>query len=477
MSGPRFFNITFVVLLICTCAYGANWQGMVNRNKNALITLRYYAPYKLNNENIGTFFATGTIVDKEKGIVLADRETTQVSPAVITGYLQNYEEIELKTIYYDPIHNFAFLQFDPHKVKWSDIGEIKLGDSDDVKLGDAIVLLSTTKNKNLGVVHGNIVDIIELKRRNDFKYQDYNINYFDTSLVSVNEGGGIILNEKGEAIALHAWIHEADPFDYSKDKNFYAELPINFIKDVLSDLKKGKPIQRGDLGLVLNFLTFSQALEFKVPNDSIDAARKKTKSKGLLYISSVVGSTPNDDKFKVGDIILKINGQYIGDKYLILEKMLDENVGKRIDVTIYRNEKPLNIKAGVFDLLKTKTNGFALFSGGVFQDIPWFIKVKTNVGNRGVYVSSYGNGSPLSCANFFENNVITNINGVEINNLGDFYNVIKLFKHDMLMRIRYVDLVLNNKEYVRTFRVNSKFFPTRFFTKGNKDGDWHEIKR
>lgn len=476
MNGSKKIRVLLFLslILVSEIAFGADWQRIVDKNKNSLITIRYYSPYRLNNESIATFFATGTIVDKDRGLVLVDRETVQTSPSVLVGYLQNYERIELKSIYYDPIHNYAFLKFDPKKVRWSDIGEVKLGDSDTLKMGDEIMLLATKKNQNLGVVRGNIVDIRRPKRINNFKYEDYNTVYYDTSLVSIDEGGGVILDRNGSVVALHSWVHEANAYDYSKDKGLYAELPINVVRDVLRSIQDERPIKRGDLGLVLDFMTFTDAMNFGVPNETLDRIKSIRNSRGLLYVSVVVKGTANDEFFKTGDIITSIGGQTIADDFLRYETILNGSVGRKVPVMVFRNGKGKEVTGYVFDLLKTKIDRFVLFSGGIFQNIPWFIKVKAGIGNEGVYVSSYYPGSPLACSNFFENNVITSVNGIPVKDIDEFYKTVVDLPNDQLVLLRYTDLVLNNKEEIRTFRINNKLFETRRFKKGVEDGDWNE---
>lgn len=38
----------------------------------------------------------------------------------------NREEVPVHPIYYDPIHDFAFMRFDPGKIKFMDVQEVEL---------------------------------------------------------------------------------------------------------------------------------------------------------------------------------------------------------------------------------------------------------------------------------------------------------------------------------------------------------------
>jgi S1-C subfamily serine protease len=74
----------------------------------------------------GSYTATGFIVDVKRGILLTNRHVVSPGPIVASAILTNYEEIDLKPIYRDPVHDFGFMQFDPSKVKFMELEEIPL---------------------------------------------------------------------------------------------------------------------------------------------------------------------------------------------------------------------------------------------------------------------------------------------------------------------------------------------------------------
>lgn len=65
-------------------------------------------------------------MDAKRGLILTNRHVVSPGPIVASAILTNYEEIELKPIYRDPVHDFGFMQFDPSKVKFMDLQEIPL---------------------------------------------------------------------------------------------------------------------------------------------------------------------------------------------------------------------------------------------------------------------------------------------------------------------------------------------------------------
>jgi S1-C subfamily serine protease len=59
---------------------------------------------------IGGYTATGFIVDAARGIILTNRHVVSPAPIVAQAVLTNYEEVDLKPVYRDPVHDFGFMQ-------------------------------------------------------------------------------------------------------------------------------------------------------------------------------------------------------------------------------------------------------------------------------------------------------------------------------------------------------------------------------
>lgn len=72
---------------------------------------------------IGGYTATGFIVDAKRGIILTNRHVVSPAPIVAQAVLTNYEEVDLKPVYRDPVHDFGFMQvWEKLKVrKWNQL--------------------------------------------------------------------------------------------------------------------------------------------------------------------------------------------------------------------------------------------------------------------------------------------------------------------------------------------------------------------
>lgn len=104
----------------------STWEDTIEKCIKSVVSIKSCRARGLDTEVPGSFTATGFVVDSKKGIILSNRHVVSVSPITAFAVFCNYEEIELKPIYRDPVHDFGFFQYDPSKLRFLDIPGIKL---------------------------------------------------------------------------------------------------------------------------------------------------------------------------------------------------------------------------------------------------------------------------------------------------------------------------------------------------------------
>lgn len=104
----------------------SNWENTIEKCIKSIVSIKYCRTRGLDTEFPGSFTASGFVVDSQLGIILSNRHVVSISPIKAYAVLCNYEEIELKPIYRDPVHDFGFFQYDPCKVRFLDIPSIEL---------------------------------------------------------------------------------------------------------------------------------------------------------------------------------------------------------------------------------------------------------------------------------------------------------------------------------------------------------------
>jgi serine protease Do len=119
---------------------------------------------------------------------------------------------------------------------------VKLGDSDSLKVGEWVVAIGNPLSLEHTVTQG----IISAKGRtsNEMRANDYLIAGFLQTDAAINRGnsGGPLINLKGEIIGINTAIR-------ADGQNIGFAVPISPVKNILDELRTGKPLNRGWLGV------------------------------------------------------------------------------------------------------------------------------------------------------------------------------------------------------------------------------------
>mmetsp|Transcript_31259 Transcript_31259/g.82784 ORF Transcript_31259/g.82784 Transcript_31259/m.82784 type:complete len:285 (-) Transcript_31259:74-928(-) len=94
-----------------------SWDEAMSRCIPAIVSLKVNTTRAFDTTSPGSSQATGFVVDAEKGLILTNRHVVCPGPVVAEAIFVNHEEVPLKAIYRDPVHDFGIFQFDPKSLK------------------------------------------------------------------------------------------------------------------------------------------------------------------------------------------------------------------------------------------------------------------------------------------------------------------------------------------------------------------------
>ena len=187
------------------------------------------------------------------------------------------------------------------------------------------------------------------------------------------------------------------------------------------------PIQRGEIGVDLELISIGEAIKhFNFPAElRKEIGPSKAGTPKVIQVESMVPKTSGETILRASDIIYRINDQLIRDDLYTFDAILNQNVGKKVSLEIYRNGENLTLNVPVEDLEKKKVQRFVRFGGAVFHDITPQLRRLLYLEADGVYLPHAAAGSSFSRVGVQERNgnskvVILNINGKLIRNLDDF---------------------------------------------------------
>ena len=260
---------------------------------------------------------SGFIIDS-KGIVVTNNHVIKGSEDILVR-VNGDKEYKAKIIGSDPLSDIAVLQIES-KDKFL---PVKFGDSDKARIGDWVIAIGNPLGLGGTVTSG----IISARNRTIglSRYEDY--IQTDASINSGNSGGPLF-DMEGNVIGINTAI-----LGQSGSIGIGFSIPSNSAKKVIDQLIEFGETKRGWLGVRIQIVT-----------DEIAEVENLDKARGAL-VASVAEKSPSDKAgIKSGDIILEFNGTVIKEMSELPKIVAQTEVGKTVEVKIWRNKKEITKK-------------------------------------------------------------------------------------------------------------------------------------
>ena len=260
---------------------------------------------------------SGFIID-EKGIVITNNHVIQDAEDIVVR-VGGDKEYKATIIGADPLSDIAVLQIDS-KEKFI---PVNFGNSDKARIGDWVIAIGNPFGLGGTVTAG----IISARNRSIglSRYEDY--IQTDASINSGNSGGPLF-DMNGDVIGINTAI-----LGKGGSIGIGFSIPSNDAKRVVSQLIEFGETKRGWLGV-----------RIQVVSEEIADVEKLDEPRGAL-VASVAEKSPSDKAgIKAGDIILEFNGTKINEMKELPIIVAQTEVGKTIEVKVWRNKKEITKK-------------------------------------------------------------------------------------------------------------------------------------
>ena len=270
-------------------------------------------PQKRKSAALGS----GFIIDK-KGIVITNNHVIQNAEDIVVK-VDGDKEFKAKIIGADPLSDIAVLQI----ISKETFKPVKFGDSDKARIGDWVIAIGNPLGLGGTVTSG----IISARNRSIglSRYEDY--IQTDASINSGNSGGPLF-DMNGDVVGINTAI-----LGKGGSIGIGFSIPSNSAKKVIDQLIEFGETKRGWLGVRIQIVT-----------DEIAEVENLDKARGAL-VASVAEKSPSDKAgIKSGDIILEFNGTVIKEMSELPKIVAQTEVGKTVEVKIWRNKKEITKK-------------------------------------------------------------------------------------------------------------------------------------
>jgi serine protease Do len=257
---------------------------------------------------------SGVIVDAQ-GYILTNNHVV-AGAEKISIHLFDGRELKGTVRGTDPRTDLAVVH-----VEAADLPIATLGDSDKLQVGEWAIAIGSP----FGLEETVTVGVISAKGRSGLGTGNYE-DFIQTD-ASINPGnsGGPLVNIDGKVIGINAMIIQPG-------QGIGFAIPINLAKTIMVELIKTGKVIRPWVGIGLQDIT----------SDLMKFFNLKEKE-GALISQVYKGSPAEQAGFKVGDVVIEVDGVKIKSSQDVVREVLKKKVGQKVNFVILREGKRLEI--------------------------------------------------------------------------------------------------------------------------------------
>lgn len=377
-------------------------------------------PREFNNRGLGSGF-----IISNSGLILTNYHVVENADAIEVTLNEpdgSEQKVAAKVLGTAPDYDVALLQANQaiHNAP------AYLGDSDSTQIGDWVMAVGNP----FGLSHSVSVGIISAKERREVvpsgRQGLYNFLQTDASINPGNSGGPLV-NMRGEVIGINSAVNASGGIGFA--------IPINMVKDMLSDLKDKGHYARSWLGLKIQALTPELAQSYNL---------KRTN--GALVAEVMPNGPAAAANIREGDVILSFDNKELRQSSDLPLFASMAGVGKRVPLKIHRNGKdivvsvllaefPTDAVQSANNMPATDAGKLGMFTGDLTPHLQQQLGLEDP---RGAVVKQLADNGPAARAGLRPGDVIRSINGLDIINNQKLIEVLDQQPPQSMLRVKVI---------------------------------------
>ena len=134
---------------------GDAFERMLADVRSSVVSIRVDSVRAFGQDGPKCSQATGFVVDAERGLILTNRHVIGEGPIRASAVFETDEALELRPVWRDPVHDFAFFRFTPSQLKRAKPAGLALC-PDKARVGMDIRLCGNNAGEKLSVHRGTL---------------------------------------------------------------------------------------------------------------------------------------------------------------------------------------------------------------------------------------------------------------------------------------------------------------------------------
>jgi serine protease Do len=366
------------------------------------------APKPHKQRSLGSGF-----VISADGYIVTNNHVVDGADEVKVQFRNNEKPLPAKIIGRDKETDLALLKIDGK----SDLPFLEFGDSSTLKVGAWVLAIGNP----FGLENTVTLGIVSAKGRVIGAGPFDNFIQTDASINPGNSGGPLI-DLDGKVIGINTAI-------VASGQGIGFAIPSSMAKDIIAQLREGKTVKRGWLGVTIQDIDENTAKALGMEN-----------TKGSLVTSVIEGEPAAKAGIKTGDVITAVGGEKIDDSNQLLRRIAALRPGEAVKLDVLRkgSTQTVSVTLGQRDPKKLAQNGpnnedegdntagqaATVIGLSVREVSPQEAKALGMDKPRGVLVTEVADGSEAEQADVRPGDVILEVNQRAVNSPEDFKKIV-----------------------------------------------------
>ncbi len=447
-----------------SAAADGDWADVLAQAIPSIVTIRMDRVRAFDTDKRGTSVATGFVVDAERGLILTNRHVVSAGPITATAVFQNNEEVRLRVVYRDPVHDFGLFGYDPASLRHNQPVPLPLS-PEGARVGEQIRVVGNDSAEKLSIHDSTLA---RLDRPAPIygtdRYNDFNTEYIQAaSGTSGGSSGSPVLNQRGQVVGLNGGSRNGD-------SNIAFYLPLDRPQRALSIIQQGGRVTRGGLHATFVHRTFDELERAGLPPEVETTVRAEPGDRvGLLAVERVTPGGPAAGLLRPGDVLLSIAGEPVRRAFDV-DRILDARVGEEIQVTLVRGSETLNPSMQVADLFEHTPSTFLEHANSVINPLSYQRARTRNVAPGLPQIAEAG--WTFLAAGLRRGNLILAVNGEPTPDLDTLEAVLATIPDGATVSLRRSRIEEPTSTDVVALRIDRSWYPTRRCTWDSSSGRW-----
>ena len=426
-----------------------NGDPRVNAIAPSLVMVTFDLPYTISGVADRHYYGTGLIVDKERGLVVVDRNTVPVAMGDVSitfaGSLQVAGHVE----YVHPLHNLAVVAYDPELIGDTPVKNAKFSNKM-LEAGDEVWVIGLKGDHQ--IVHQATtvasVDPMLLPLSRTMRFRDSNLE--GISLVNApGDIDGVIVDKRGAVVAK--WVsfaYQAGGDSGQINRGLSAEMVSEFVDVVRS----GSPVY--SLEAELGYTPLFAARKLGLDEEWLDKLESHNPGgRRALSVSRLVAGTPAAKLLRNGDMILAVDGKLVT-TFRELERAVQK---EEVVLTVWRDGEAVDIDAETVALDGEGVVRAVSWAGALLHDPHRAMAAQRGIEPSGVYIAFFSYGSPATRYGLWAGRRIVAVDDTDTPDLNAFVDVISGKDDREAVRLKTVSW--NGSVEVITLKLDNQYWP------------------